>query len=254
MAFLGKLFEKKVCSICGSEIKLLGNRKLEDGNLCKVCAGKLSPWFEERRSSTVEQIREQLLYREENQEKVERIRVTRTLGETVKVLLDEDAGQFMVTDRRDWKKENPDVLTFSDVTGCIVDIEENCTELMITDKDGNESSYRPPRYQYEYDFYVTIHVRNPYFDEIRFKVNDSTVESQPTVGAANLLRNMEYQRYKKMSEEIKDALLNGRKLAREEEIAAAAPKMPVICPYCGAQTLPDTQGCCEYCRSVIAGN
>ena len=30
------VFKKKECDICGGEIGLLGNRKLEDGNLCKV--------------------------------------------------------------------------------------------------------------------------------------------------------------------------------------------------------------------------
>ncbi len=49
---------KKVCDICGEKIGLLGNRKLDDGNLCKDCAKKLSPWFEERRHSTVEDIKE----------------------------------------------------------------------------------------------------------------------------------------------------------------------------------------------------
>ena len=37
----------------------------------------------------------------------------------------------------------------------------------------------------------------------------------------------------------------------EEELAAAAPKKLVSCPYCGAQTLPDEKGCCEYCRGFI---
>ena len=40
------LFDKKNCDICGEKIGLLGNRKLDDGNLCKNCASKLSPWFE----------------------------------------------------------------------------------------------------------------------------------------------------------------------------------------------------------------
>jgi len=31
------LFDKKYCDICGEKIGLLGNRKLEDGNLCKDC-------------------------------------------------------------------------------------------------------------------------------------------------------------------------------------------------------------------------
>ena len=60
MGLFGKLFERKVCDICGEEIKLLGNRKLEDGNLCKACAEKLSPWFDDRRHSTVAQIKEQI--------------------------------------------------------------------------------------------------------------------------------------------------------------------------------------------------
>lgn len=60
------LFDKKYCDICGEKIGLLGNRKLEDGNLCKDCAKQLSPWFSDRRRSTVEDIKRQLAYREEN--------------------------------------------------------------------------------------------------------------------------------------------------------------------------------------------
>ena len=47
------LFDKKYCDVCGAKIGFLGNRKLEDGNLCKDCAGKLSPFFSDRRNSTV---------------------------------------------------------------------------------------------------------------------------------------------------------------------------------------------------------
>ena len=54
------LFDKKYCSICGEKIGLFGNRKLEDGNLCKNCEAKLSPFFSDRRNSTVEEIRAQL--------------------------------------------------------------------------------------------------------------------------------------------------------------------------------------------------
>lgn len=32
------LFDKKYCDICGEKIGLLGNCKLDDGNLCKECA------------------------------------------------------------------------------------------------------------------------------------------------------------------------------------------------------------------------
>ena len=60
MGLFGKLFDKKECAICGGEIGLLGNRKLEDGNMCKHCAAKLSPWFSDRKHSTVSEIEAQL--------------------------------------------------------------------------------------------------------------------------------------------------------------------------------------------------
>ena len=94
------LFDKKFCSICGEKIGLLGNRKLEDGNLCKDCAAKLSPWFTERKQSTVAEIKEQLAYREANKAAVSAFQTTRTLGRNIKVLLDENAGKFMVTSAR----------------------------------------------------------------------------------------------------------------------------------------------------------
>ena len=170
------MFKKKECDICGGEIGLLGNRKLEDGNMCKECAAKLSPWFSDRRSSTIAEINEQLEYREANKEKVAAFRATRTLGERTKVMIDEDAGCFMVTAERNLREANPDVLALSDITGCILDIDESEQEIMRQGKDGERESYNPPRYDYYYDFYIVIHVRNPYFDEIRFKLNNSRIE------------------------------------------------------------------------------
>ena len=122
----------------------------------------------DRRNSTVEEIKAQLAYREENRGKVAAFHTTRTLGTDTKVLLDEDAGKFMVTRARDLQEANPDVLDFADVTGCNLDIDESRSELMREDKDGKEVSYNPPRYEYSYDFYITIFVNNPYFDEMRF--------------------------------------------------------------------------------------
>lgn len=74
------LFDKKYCDICGEKIGLLGNRKLEDGNLCKDCAKQLSPWFSDRRRSTVEDIKRQLAYREENRGRASQFRTTRSYG------------------------------------------------------------------------------------------------------------------------------------------------------------------------------
>ena len=119
------LFEKKFCSVCGEKIGLLGNRKLEDGNLCKDCANKLSPWFSDRRQSTVAEIEEQLRYREENKLEVANFNPTRTLGKNGKLILDEDQKRFIVTHSDKWRDSNPDVLSFSQITGCRKDIVEH---------------------------------------------------------------------------------------------------------------------------------
>ena len=253
------LFDKKYCDICGEKIGLLGNRKLENGNLCKNCAQKLSPWFSDRRNSTVEEIKEQLAYREANKERVTVFHMTRTLGMDTKVLLDEDAGTFMVTRARNLVEANPDVLDFADVTGCNLDIDESRSEIKREDKDGKKVSYNPPRYEYSYDFYITIFVNNPYFDEMRFKINSSSVDITPSAmrpgmtAVCNPESNVEYRNYKKLGEEIRQVLTQVREDVREKIEQEAAPKAAVTCPYCGATTTPDANGCCEYCGGAVNG-
>lgn len=173
------LFDKKYCDICGEKIGLLGNRKLEDGNLCKNCAKKLSPWFSERRKSTVADIKEQLEWREANRERAAQFRTTRSYGERTRLLLDETHGWFAVTCAVNPADDNSDVLDFSAITGCRADIDDRRTELKIETKDSDgkivRKSYSPPRYEYDYDFYITISVNIPYFSEMKLKLNDYSV-------------------------------------------------------------------------------
>jgi len=269
------MFKKKECSICGGEIGLLGNRKLEDGNMCKDCAEKLSPWFSDRRSSTVAQINEQLAYREANKAKVAAFNATRTLGEHYKIYIDENAGLFMVAPGgRPLQETNPDVLALTDIVSCRLDIDENKREIMNKDKDGKSISYNPRRYDYYYDFDIILEVRNPYFDDMRFRLNRTQVEIEYARMMGMRLRGAEsdatYRRYKEMGEEICRALLDGRReaaapmaqaamAAAAAAIGAAAPAaqaapaaaVPVTCPYCGATTTPDEKGRCEYCGSPV---
>ena len=238
------LFEKKYCDVCGEKIGMLGNRKLDDGNLCKNCAKKLSPWFSDRRHSTVAEIKEQLAYREANKEEVAAFHTTRTLGMNTKIMLDEDAQRFMVTSARNIEDANPDVIGFSQVTGCNLDIDETRTELKRTLPDGKEVSYIPPRFEVEYDFDIIINVDSPWFDEIKFRLNNSRV---------NANSRGEYDNYRAMGEEIKAVLTQVRQDVRDAAAAASAPKMAVTCPYCGATTMPDANGRCEYCGGAING-
>ena len=258
MGFFGKLFEKKVCSVCGGEIGMLGNRKLEDGNLCKACASKLSPFFTDRRSSTVAEIEAQLAYREANKEAVAAFHTTLSLGADTKVLLDEDAGKFIVTRERKLMEENPDVLDYSMVTNVKLEIEEDKDEETTTDKEGNAVSYKPPRFNYSYDFYLTIRVNHPYFDEIRFQLNDSSIVTTengavPEIRKPNPMSHAGYRDCYEMGNQIKEILMTGRRQIREEVKAAAAPRMAVTCSCCGATTIPDDSGCCEYCGGSVNG-
>ena len=277
------LFDKKYCDICGEKIGLLGNRKLEDGNLCKDCAKKLSPWFSDRRRSTVEDIKGQLAYREENREKAAQFRTTRSFGEDWKVLLDEDHRWFTVTRARDLAEANPDILDFDAITGCRMDIDESRTELTHEDADGKDVSYVPPRYEYSYDFFLVISVRHPYFDEMRFSLNSSSVYYEPQKlpqrapmshapmdrpsGRPKMINASrvdpedcaEYRKYRQMGDEICQALEQARSGGKQP--AGAAPEEnavmreaaqdipaagPWTCPACGGA---NTGRFCEYCGS-----
>lgn len=173
-------FDKKYCDVCGDKIGLLGNRKLEDGNLCKNCAKKLSPWFDERRHSTVEQIKKQLAYREENQTKAAAFNCSRTFGKGgTKLYIDDGARKFAVHRGNDFASGNPDILDFSQAAGCDLDIRENRREMKRT-VDGKSVSYNPPRYEYSYDFKVTLRVNHPYFDDMAFDLNGGSVHTGET--------------------------------------------------------------------------
>lgn len=235
------LFGRKDCSICGGKIGLLGNRKLDDGNMCKDCASQLSPFFSDRRRSTVADIQEQLAYREANKHELESFNVTRTLGRRTKVMLDEDQGKFVVSHFSRWREQNPDVLDFSQVTGCQTRIDENRTEIKRKDREGKEVSYNPPRYEFDYDIYVVINVNSPWFNDISFQVNDRSVERG----------SVEYREAEKQANEIKRALTEVRKEVRESVAAANAPKVAITCSYCGATTIPDERGQCEFCGGAL---
>ena len=197
------LFDKKYCDICGDKIGLLGNRKLEDGNMCKDCAKKLSPFFSDRRGSTVNEIKQQLAYREQNKQTLAGFSPMLNFGEDDKIYIDPMKKSFVVSSRNpgSWSDENPDVIPLSSVTNCNLRVDEDKEEIYTQGKDGQEVSYNPPRYKFTYDFYIDIKVNNPYFDEITVKLNDNEVEGMGT---------MEYNRYQQMAQNVINNLMPGR--------------------------------------------
>lgn len=239
MALFGKLFEKKYCAICNTELGVFGKTKIADGHLCKDCAGKLSPYFDGERQATTEQIREQLAYRENNKKDVEAFGPTRTLGTDTKIYIDEDDQKVIITRASDWRAANPDVFDYTQITGCNYEVDEDRNEIYRTNKEGEKVSYNPPRYEYRYSFYITVLINHPYVSKIRFKLNQNTIERK---GSA------EFISAENSCKEICDALTQVREGVR----ASKAPKTAVVCPHCLASTVPDANGRCEYCGGAIS--
>jgi hypothetical protein len=238
------LFDKKFCDFCGEKIGLLGNRKLADGNMCKECAKNISPHLTGRKQFTVADMKEHLAYREENKGKVAGFNPTSTYGGNTKLYIDENNGLWLVSGSRNYKNENPDVMTTTQVTGCQLEIKESRNEIKREGTDGNQISYNPPRYDIDYDFYITIHVNSPWFSEIEFKVNESRVEER---------HSAQYQNAERQANELKDALTQVHSEVRSQVTEAAKPKTSVVCPGCQATTIPDANGRCEFCGGAVAG-
>ena len=260
MGLFDNVFQKKVCAVCGNEIGLLGNRKLEDGNLCKHCAAKLSPWFSDRRTSTVEEIKQQLAYREENKKAVEAFNATRVLGDRTKIYVDDNAQKIMVTSASNYREANPDVIDFSQVIGTEIDVLDHKTEVKRKDKDGNMVSYMPPRYRFYFDFKCILRVNHPYFDDITFNLSGSSIEITDDNGAPeahmpNPRFNYEYRKYEDLGNEIVDLFATAKRQARQEQVVEkpVEVKKAAFCPHCGASTSNNTGKFCEYCGGSLVG-
>lgn len=273
-------FKKKDCEICGKEVGLFGYKKLEDGEICKDCVKLLSPWFDDRRHSTVAQIKQQLTYREENRAALNTFRPTVAFGEryTLRAELVNGVPTRFVVERTDsYKEENADIISFRDVTSFNIDVQESKQELMARNSKGEEVSYNPPRYEYSYDFYAEIHVNHPYFDEISFQLNrDSveleTVERRPGFGTVRTgfdpTLYPEYRQYRGECDELEELfqagmqgmVLKGFAPAAQPIIQATpvqqpapepvpAPSAPKFCPNCGAPA--DGGKFCQSCGSRL---
>jgi len=241
------IFDKKNCDVCGDKIGLLGNRKLEDGNLCGNCAKKLSPFFTGRRKTTVADIKQQLAYREANKQEVARFSITRQFGQNTKVLIDDRAGKFIVTSSSRWQSENPDVMNIAQITSFKIDIREIKEEMKTQDSDGNSVSYSPPRYEYYYDFYVVINVNSPYFSEIEAKLNKNSTGYRGSP---------EYRDFERQVYDLQEALkvrpgAQGAAPVNAAQSTPAASTAPKFCPNCGAAVPPTGGKFCSSCGGPL---
>ncbi len=172
------LFNKKFCDICGGSMGIIIDNKAADGNYCHACAGKLSPFFHNGRSSTLAQIQQQLAYREQNRQQLNMFSPSKTLGFKTKVYVDPGHNCFVVSRSSDYKGSNADIINLSQVTGARSEVKEHKKELYMKDAQGHSQSYNPKQYEYSYEIFVTININSPFFNEIKFEVTDDPIKNK----------------------------------------------------------------------------
>ncbi len=271
------VFKKKDCEICGKEVGMFGYKKLEDGEICKDCVKLLSPWFDDRRHSTVEQIKQQLVYRENNRQALNNFRPAVVYGERYTLHAELVGGvptRFLVAKTDNFMEENADIINFKDVTSFNIDVRESDRELKRRNSDGQMVSYTPPRYEYSYDFYGEICVNSPWFQEIRIELNRDTINLE-TVERRSVLNvgflksgfdpmhYPEYREIRAMADELEalfQAGMQGVPVAGAQPVPVAAPvaapaadpapaNVPKFCPNCGAPT--NGAKFCQSCGSKL---
>ena len=253
------VFKKKDCEICGKEVGLFGYKKLEDGEICKSCLELLSPWFDDRRHSTVAQIKDQIKYREENRRQLNDFRPTISIGRYYEFKIEVVDGiptRFVIA-RDNFLDENADIISFSKVRSFDIDIRDDKDELEYRNDEGEMVKYNPPRYEYSYDFFCDLMVDSPYFDDIRVRINSETLNMETNNRSCSsgfrqfMINNNfdpmqynEYREYKAMCDELEkifNAGMQGSSLPGygqaapvENPAPQAEPTAPKFCPNCGA--------------------
>ena len=223
-----------------------------------------------------------MAYRAANEEKLAAFRVAQVIGDYYKMYVEEVNGiptRFFVSDCDDYMCDNPDIIEFKDLMSCVIDVDTYEKELKKKDSNGNEVSYNPPRFETDYNFYVKMQIaNNPYFDDIKFKLNSNTVTLETRAGSSigflgmnfntgnvdvSSRREQElYQNYTAMCQQIEFIVQKSRQTAPVAAPAAQAapqeapaqqtaptPAGPKFCPNCGAPA--DGGKFCQSCGSQL---
>jgi hypothetical protein len=261
-------FLTKACSICGASLFALGGYSLKDGCYCKRCKTQLSPFFIHEKVLTVDSIRDQLAKRAKNEQLFAQLISTKTIGNYPKLLIDENSGQFAVllTPQKNGNP-TPDVISFSQLADCSIEIKEKKTEVKYKDYNDNLKSFAPPYYAYSFDFFVNISVNIPYIRTIRIKINEEPVDNdQPhiiekTGGLGQMFRDAlgsarsfngltsnisevqsssAYRKYDSIANEMRNALMEVKANSHRNNAT-------LRCPWCDSLVINNSSGICEHC-------
>lgn len=146
---------EKICSLCGQPLSRYGNKKIKDGVLCRNCIKAASPWLsdEDYLNLTLEDYKKHLEYREKNQEKLEGFKADKSIAGKYSLYLDETGKQFVISKRKDYKKDNADVIPLEDIK------EISIFEERYLDSD-------------DVDICFDVKLDNAQIDNVYFRVNE----------------------------------------------------------------------------------
>ena len=144
----------KKCSICVGNLTEFGNKDIKNGVVCRYCVKKASPWLsdEDYLRRDVKAFKKHLEYREKNQQIVDSFEPERTIEGKYSLYLDRDHGEFVISKRKDYKKDNADVLKYKDL--------KELTIFEEKDETGN------------YNLLMDIQLKNKEIDNVCFRVNE----------------------------------------------------------------------------------
>lgn len=265
-------FLTKICSFCNTSIFAFGGYALADGCYCKQCKAKLSPFFIHNKTLTINELRDQLEKRKSNEQAFATFILTKSIGNQPQLLIDEVNGQFyiLLTSQKS-DSSTPDVINFAQIVDCSIDITEEKTEVKYKDFNDNLKSFSPPYYAYSFDFFLNISVSIPYIQTIRIKLNTNPIDNdQPHIiektggigqmfkdalGSARSFNGMTsnitevqassaYQKYTKISNDMKEALLEGKKSLHLQKATSR-------CPWCDCIVTSNSAGTCEHCGGAL---
>ena len=146
---------ENVCCLCGEPLSRFGNKKIRDGVLCRNCIKAASPWLsdEDYEKLTLEAYKEHLAYREANLEKLKAFSAEKQVEGKYSLYLDEQKKEFVISKRKDYLKENADVVSFDDIK-----------EISIFEEPYEDTE--------DVDICFDMKLNNQQIDNIYFRVNE----------------------------------------------------------------------------------
>jgi hypothetical protein len=143
------------CSICNEDLARYGNRKLKDGMLCRNCVKLCSEWLsdEDYLNRSVEDMKKHLEYRQLNLDSLDDFKPEKEVTGKYTIYFDEKASEFVVSKKKDFKKDNSDVFRYDDIK-----------EISIFEEQYMDTG--------SVDLYFDIKLKDHDIDNVCFRINE----------------------------------------------------------------------------------